>query len=181
MAPFVLPREVVRGGLSIAMQAGAGPSDGTNEKGGGGRDQSKICQRHTAAQKPGAAPGDGRPLRHLRRTARADQMIYQCDQTVSELGDKISADEKGQIETAKTKLQDAMKGTDTDAIKAATEELTKVFYDISSKLYQQANPQGGAADAGQQAGGAAGNGGAQGGDGQDYYDADYQVVDDDKK
>ena len=112
---------------------------------------------------------------------QADQMIYQCDQTVSELGDKISADEKGQIETAKTKLQDAMKGTDTDAIKAATEELTKVFYDISSKLYQQANPQGGAADAGQQAGGAAGNGGAQGGDGQDYYDADYQVVDDDKK
>ena len=112
---------------------------------------------------------------------QADQMIYQCDQTVSELGDKISADEKGQIETANTKLQDAMKGTDTDAIKAATEELTKVFYDISSKLYQQANPQGGAADAGQQAGGAAGNGGAQGGDGQDYYDADYQVVDDDKK
>ena len=112
---------------------------------------------------------------------QADQMIYQCDQTVSELGDKISADEKGQIETAKTKLQDAMKGTDTDAIKAATEELTKVFYDISSKLYQQANPQGGAADAGQQAGGAAGNSGAQGGDGQDYYDADYQVVDDDKK
>ena len=112
---------------------------------------------------------------------QADQMIYQCDQTMSELGDKISADEKGQIETAKTKLQDAMKGTDTDAIKAATEELTKVFYDISSKLYQQANPQGGAADAGQQAGGAAGNGGAQGGDGQDYYDADYQVVDDDKK
>ena len=112
---------------------------------------------------------------------QADQMIYQCDQTVSELGDKISADEKGQIETAKTKLQDAMKGTDTDAIKAATEELTKVFYDISSKLYPQANPQGGAADAGQQAGGAAGNGGAQGGDGQDYYDADYQVVDDDKK
>ena len=112
---------------------------------------------------------------------QADQMIYQCDQTVREQGDKISADEKGQIETAKTKLQDAMKGTDTDAIKAATEELTKVFYDISSKLYQQANPQGGAADAGQQAGGAAGNGGAQGGDGQDYYDADYQVVDDDKK
>ena len=74
-----------------------------------------------------------------------------------------------------------MKGTDTAAIKTATEELTKVFYDISSKLYQQANPQGGAADAGQ-AGGAAGNGGAQGGnDGQDYYDADYQVVDDDNK
>ena len=105
---------------------------------------------------------------------QADQMIYQCDQTVSELGDKLSADEKGQIESAKTKLQEAMKGTDTAAIKTATEELTKVFYDISAKLYQQQAPQGG--DPTGAAGGAADNG-ANGG--QEYYDADYQVVDDD--
>ena len=105
---------------------------------------------------------------------QADQMIYQCDQTVSELGDKLSADEKGQIESAKAKLQEAMKGTDTAAIKTATEELTKVFYDISAKLYQQQAPQGG--DPTGAAGGAADNG-ANGG--QEYYDADYQVVDDD--
>ena len=110
---------------------------------------------------------------------QADQMIYQCDQTMSELGDKISADEKGQIETAKTKLQDAMKGTDTEAIKSATEELTKVFYDISAKLYQQANPQGGAAGPDTSANTSDNNGGN--GNGQDYYDADYQVVDDDNK
>ncbi len=106
---------------------------------------------------------------------QADQMIYQCDQTLSELGDKVTADEKGKIESAKTKLQDALKGTDVEAIKAATEELTKAFYDVSAKLYQQANPQGAAgADATADAG-AAGN------NGQDYYDADYQVVDDDNK
>ena len=110
---------------------------------------------------------------------QADQMIYQCDQTMSELGDKISADEKGQIETAKTKLQDAMKGTDTEAIKSATEELTKVFYDISAKLYQQANPQGGAAGPDTSANTSDNNGGNS--NGQDYYDADYQVVDDDNK
>ena len=108
---------------------------------------------------------------------QADQMIYQCDQTMSELGDKISADEKGQIEAAKTKLQDAMKGTDTEAIKSATEELTKVFYDISAKLYQQANPQGAA---GPDTGANTANNGGNG-NGQDYYDADYQVVDDDNK
>ena len=107
---------------------------------------------------------------------QADQMIYQCDQTVNELGDKISADEKGQIESAKTKLQEAMKGTDTAAIKAATEELTKVFYDISAKLYQQQAPQGGDATG---ATGATGNGSNGSNGGQDYYDADYQVVDDD--
>ena len=108
---------------------------------------------------------------------QADQMIYQCDQTVSELGDKLSADEKGQIESAKTKLQEAMKGTDTAAIKTATEELTKVFYDISAKLYQQQAPQGG--DPTGAAGNNAGNGSNGSNGGQDYYDADYQVVDDD--
>lgn len=107
---------------------------------------------------------------------QADQMVYQCDQTVAELGDKISADEKGQIETAKTKLQDALKGTDTDAIKAATEELTKVFYDISSKLYQQTGAQGAPTGDPTGAAGAAGNNAGT----QDYYDADYEVVDDDK-
>ena len=108
---------------------------------------------------------------------QADQMIYQCDQTVSELGDKLSADEKGQIESAKTKLQEAMKGTDTAAIKTATEELTKVFYDISAKLYQQQAPQGG--DPTGAAGNNAGNNSNGSNGGQDYYDADYQVVDDD--
>jgi molecular chaperone DnaK len=108
---------------------------------------------------------------------QADQMVYQCDQTLSELGDKISADEKSQIEAAKTKVQDALKGTDTEAIKTATEELTKAFYDVSAKLYQQANPQGaqGGATGADTTGNAGGNGG------QDYYDADYQVVDDDNK
>jgi molecular chaperone DnaK len=105
---------------------------------------------------------------------QADQMIYQCDQALGELGDKVSADEKAQVEAAKSKLQDAIKGTDVDAIKSATEELTKVFYDISAKAYQQAAPQD--PQGGPQAGPT-----DNGAGGQDYYDADYQVVDDDKK
>ena len=108
----------------------------------------------------------------------ADQLLYQCDQTLAEVGDKISPEDKGAIEAAKTKLQEAMKGTDTEAIKAATEELTKVFYDISAKLYQAAGAQGaqgGCGDCGCD-GGCADQGGNGG---QDYYDADYQVVDDD--
>ncbi|MCD8354473.1 MAG: molecular chaperone DnaK [Clostridiales bacterium] len=120
---------------------------------------------------------------------QADQLLYQCDQTVSELGDKISDSEKSQIEAGKSKLQDALKGTDTAAIKSATDELTKTFYDISAKLYQQAGGDPNAAGAGYDpnagAGydpnaGQSGNNGNNGGNGDDYYDADYEVVDDDK-
>ena len=109
---------------------------------------------------------------------QADQVVYQTEQALTELGDKISADEKVGVESKLNALKDTLKGTDTAAIKAATEELQKAFYDISAKLYQQANPQGGQ---GFDPNAAAGfNGGAQGGNGQDYQDADYEVVDDDQ-
>ena len=71
------------------------------------------------------------------------------------------------------KLKETLKGEDTDAIKAATEELTQLFYKMSEKLYQQQAPQGDPNMGGQQPGGDP-NGGQQ------YYDADYEVVDDDK-
>ena len=103
---------------------------------------------------------------------QADQMVYQSEKTLGEVGDKISADEKAKVQAGIDKLKETLKGTDTAAIKAATEELTKEFYAVSEKLYQQANPQG--AQGGAQPGPDAS---AQGG--QQYYDADYKVVDDD--
>ena len=87
------------------------------------------------------------------------------------MGDKISADEKAKVQAGIDKLKETLKGTDTAAIKAATEELTKEFYAVSEKLYQQANPQGA------QPGPDAAQGG-QGGQSGQYYDADYKVVDD---
>ncbi|MBQ9646783.1 MAG: molecular chaperone DnaK [Oscillospiraceae bacterium] len=104
---------------------------------------------------------------------QADQMVYQSEKTLGEVGDKIPADEKAKVEAGVEKLKETLKGEDTDAIKAATEELTQLFYAMSEKLYSQANPQGA---------GAAGPdmGGQPGGDGQQYYDADYKVVDDDE-
>ena len=109
---------------------------------------------------------------------QADQMVYQSEKTLGEVGDKIPADEKSKVQAGIDKLKETLKGDDTDAIKAATEELTQLFYAMSEKLYQQANPQG-AQSAGPDMGGA--QGGAQTGpDGQQYYDADYKVVDDDE-
>ena len=102
---------------------------------------------------------------------QADQMVYQAEKTLSEVGDKVPESEKAPIQAGIEKLKETLKGEDTDAIKAATEELTQAFYKMSEKLYQQQAPQSDAAA--QQPGG---DTGAQGGQ---YYDADYKVVDDD--
>ena len=109
---------------------------------------------------------------------QGDQMVYQTEKTVAELGDKLGADEKAEVESKLADLKQALTGTDTAAIKAATEELTQVFYKISEKLYQQAGgPQGAGFDPSQAAGGPQGSAP----NGQDYYDADYTVVDDDNQ
>ena len=101
---------------------------------------------------------------------QADQMVYQGEKALSELGDKIPADEKAPIQAAIDKLKETLKGEDSDAIKAATDELSQLFAKMSEKLYQQA-PQGDPTQAG--------NAGAGAQDGQ-YYDADYKVVDEDE-
>ena len=106
-----------------------------------------------------------------------DQMVYQTEKTLAEMGDKLDAADKGEVESKLQALKTALTGTDTEAIKHATEELTQAFYKVSEKMYQAANPQGAQGFDPSQAGGP--QGGQQGG--QDYYDADYTVVDDDQK
>ena len=102
---------------------------------------------------------------------QADQMVYQSEKTLSEVGDKLPESEKAPIQAGIDKLKETLKGEDTDAIKAATEELTQLFYKMSEKLYQQQAPQGDPNMGGQPGGDPNG--------GQQYYDADYKVVDDD--
>ena len=109
---------------------------------------------------------------------QGDQMVYQTEKTIADLGDKLDAGEKAEVESKLNALKQALTGTDTAAIKAATDELTQAFYKLSEKLYQQAGgPQGAGFDPNQAAGGPQGTAP----NGQDYYDADYTVVDDDKQ
>ena len=108
-----------------------------------------------------------------------DQMVYQTEKTLSEMGDKLDPADKSEVESKLQALKTALTGTDSAAIKHATEELTQAFYKVSEKLYQQANPQG-APGAGFDPSQYASQQGGQPGGGQDYYDADYTVVDDDK-
>ena len=102
---------------------------------------------------------------------QADQLVYQAEKTLSEVGDKVPESEKAPVQAGLDKLKETLKGEDTDAIKAATEELTQLFYKMSEKLYQQQAPQGDPNMGGQPGGDPNG--------GQQYYDADYKVVDDD--
>ncbi len=108
---------------------------------------------------------------------KADNMVFQTERTLKELGDKVSADDKSRIEAEIQTVKKALEGTDIEAIKAASEKLANVSYEVFGKIYQQqANAQGAqGADPGAQAGGA---GGAQ--NEQKVYDADYEVVDDEK-
>ena len=109
---------------------------------------------------------------------QGDQMAYQTEKTLSEMGDKLDPADKSEVEGKLAALKTALQGTDTQAIKSATEELTQAFSKVSEKLYQQS---GAAQGQGFDPNNMGGQGPAGGGNGQDYYDADYTVVDDDNK
>ena len=106
----------------------------------------------------------------------AEQLVFQSEKALTDLGDKLSADEKSGVQAEIEKVKEALKGTDTDMIKAATEGLSKKFSDLAGKIYQQQAPQGDP-----NMGGAQGAG-AQGGQQGDFVDADFtEVKDDDNK
>jgi len=92
----------------------------------------------------------------------ADQLVYQSEKTLTELGDKVEQADKDAVQAEIDKVKEALKGDNNDLIKSATEALQQKFYEISSKLYAQANPQGQPrADAGAQQ------------QGENVYDADF--------
>ena len=122
----------------------------------------------------------------------AESLIFNTEKTLKDIGDKISNEEKSKVEAELENLKKTLgekligfgaqiKGKDTEAIKNATEKLTSVFYEITEKLYKNANPNAGAAGANTDAGA---NGTAEGpktDENGNVYDADYKVEDDNDK
>ncbi len=96
----------------------------------------------------------------------ADQMVYQSEKTINELGDKLDAADKSELESKISDLKEALKGTDAELIKSKQEELQKKFYEVSEKVYKAQ------AAAGQTPDGAAGAGAAP--EEEPYVDADYK-------
>ncbi len=103
----------------------------------------------------------------------ADSLVYQAEKTIKDLGDKADKALVEKVQQAADKLKETLKGNDIEKIKADTEELTKPLYELTSAVYNQAGPQGAA--------------GPEAGPGQEapkdekVVDADYKVMDDDKK
>ena len=106
---------------------------------------------------------------------QADQMVYQSEKTIEEMKDKLDPAEVSELQAEVEKVKEALKGTDTAAIKAATESLTQAFYKVSEKMYQQAGAQG---QPGPDMGGANCAGDCNNCGPDDVVDADYTVVDD---
>ncbi len=104
----------------------------------------------------------------------ADQMVYQCEKTVSEMGDKLDEGEKAGVQAKIDATKEALKGEDIEAIKKASEELQQEIYKISEKVYKAAQE---AAAANQAAGNTDSGAGAKDNGGSNVYDADYKDVD----
>ncbi|WP_303298080.1 molecular chaperone DnaK [Mitsuokella multacida] len=112
----------------------------------------------------------------------ADNLVYQAEKTIKELGDKADAGKVSEVKAACEKVKEAIKSNDTEAIKKATEALQKPLYELSAAAYQQAQASGAQGAQGAQAGSENAQGAQQQKkDDDDVIDADYTEVKDDKK
>ena len=108
----------------------------------------------------------------------ADQMVYQSEKTITDLGDKLSADDKSALQSKIDALKEALKGTSVEDITAKQKDLEQKFYEVSAKVYQQSAPNG-AAGAQPGCDGSCDNcdnHSAGNGKGDGYVDADYREV-----
>jgi molecular chaperone DnaK len=106
----------------------------------------------------------------------ADSLVYNTEKTLKDLGDKVDAADKARIEDELAQTKKALEANDLDGIKAATEKLTQVSYEVFGKIYQQQAP----GAAGGTPGGDPQGGPAGPGNDDNVVDADYEVMDDDK-
>ncbi len=107
---------------------------------------------------------------------QAEQQVYQTEKQLNEMGDKVSEESKSKVEAAVGRVKEALKGTNNDEVKSATEALTQVWHEVAGELYQQAS-----AEAGPQPGPEAGPGPGPAQDekkDEKAVDADFEVVDD---
>ena len=109
---------------------------------------------------------------------RADSTVYQAEKAIKDLGDKVDKAKADEVQAAADKVKEALKGTDNDAIKKATEELEKPLYEMSAAAYQQAGGPEAAAGAGPQPGAESSSGAKA--DDENVVDAEYTEVKDEK-
>jgi molecular chaperone DnaK len=150
---------------SIRIEASSGLSEEEIKK------MVRDAESHTADDKRRREEAEARN--------RADQMVYETEKNLKEMGDRVPAEEKARIEAGIGRVKEALKGSDTGEIKASAEALTAIWSEAAKVLYQQAaansGPSGQAGPAGGPTG--PGPGAGQTGGKEDAVDADYEVVD----
>ncbi len=104
----------------------------------------------------------------------AEQLVYQSEKTLTDIGDKLPEEDQQGVKDQLEKVKEALKGTDSELIKSETEELNKRFYELSEKLYQTTGQAPGQEQGGEHDGG-------EGENPEGYYDASYEVKDDDNQ
>ncbi len=103
----------------------------------------------------------------------AENLVFQCEKAMNDFGDKVSESDKAPIQAKINELKDALKSENYDAIKAKSDELQKAFYELSSKVYSQANPNGAGVDPSQFTGGKTSSDNGSDDNNGDFVDADY--------
>ena len=151
---------------SIRIEASSGLSDSEIDK------MVKDAESHASEDK------EKREKIEIRN--QADQVVYQTEKQMEELGDKLDEGARTRLKEAVDKVKEALSGESTSAIKEASDALQKVWHEEAGKMYAQANEQQAAAG-GDGTPGADGTSSGDGGGDDDAVDAEFEVVDDDKK
>jgi molecular chaperone DnaK len=145
------------------------------------KDEVEKMQREAEAH----AEEDKKAKEAIEIKNNADMLAYQSEKQLKELGDKISGDKKKQVEDAIAAVRDAINRNDVDAMKRTYDDLQNKFQEVSADLYKQASAQAGPRPGPQPGPEAQPGGGAEEGagkrDGGDVVDAEFEVVDEDKK
>ena len=162
-----------------AKDLGSGKEQKISITGSSGLSKDEVDKMQKEAE--AHAADDAKAKEGVEARNNADSLAYQCEKQLKDLGDKVPGNLKKDVEDLVTKVRDALKGSDTDTIKSATDALQAKFQEVSSELYKQASaqqasppPQGDAAGPGATADAGAAKQG-------DVVDAEFEMVDEDKK
>jgi molecular chaperone DnaK len=150
----------------IRIEASSGLSESEIDK------MVKDAQAHSAEDKERREKADA--------VNQAESMAYETEKNLKEMGDKIPAEQKSRLEAALGRVNEAIKAEDIGEIKSATEALNQVWQEVSTEIYQQAGAQAGGPHGGPEGGNGSAGPTAQE-EGEEVIDADYEVVDEEKK
>ncbi|EGO63306.1 molecular chaperone DnaK [Acetonema longum] len=162
-----------------AKDLGTGKEQKITITSSGGLDKNEVERMVKEAEANAAT--DKKRKEEVEVRNNADSLVYQAEKTIKEMGDKADKGKIESIQTAVDRLKKAMEGSDLEKIKAETEELSKPLYELAAEMYKNAEGANAGSDAAGSQGFSAGAEGQDSAKGEKVVDAEYKVVDDDKK